>query len=61
MNKDLLERLKAQFELSTGHAASSYGMPVLLDRGEPVGAADLIEIDGEYMTGAEIKAVIDER
>ncbi|MBU4302682.1 MAG: hypothetical protein KKE79_04345 [Actinobacteria bacterium] len=51
-----------RFELSTEHAASSYGQPVVVDRetGEAIGAADLVEVDGRYVSGAEIMKAIED-
>ena len=45
-----------RFELTTEHAAASYGQPVLVDRetGEAYGPADLVEIGGEYVSGQQI-------
>jgi hypothetical protein len=51
-----------RFYLTTEHSASSYGIPVLVDRetGEAIGPADLIEVNGELVAGAQITYAINE-
>ena len=49
-----------RFELTTEHSASSYGKAVLVDRetGEAYGPADLLEVEGEIVTAAEVMGII---
>lgn len=40
--------------LTTEHSASSYGQPIALFAGEPFGPGDLMCVDDEYLTGAQL-------